>query len=171
MTTNRSDKGAQDALLNEIIQLRRDFDEFRSTPQRIGNGSLNYGVFSPAWELGPITIGSAVTYNITVAYLVTGVEVTYDGKPAINRVTLMDQFYSIKVDVDDNDHIFPYGASLTAAQKKLVTTNYFDYLQTGLSETTGQRYVVIQINNFDTSSHDYYVTGSALIPRPALKPQ
>src|ERR1700757_2079209 len=111
MTINRSSNKAEEALVKELAQLKRDFYEFKTNPQPIGNGSMNYAVFTPAWALGPITVGAGGKQTTTIVYLVTGVDVTYEGKLAINRYTLMDSFYSLAVDTNDANHTFPYGSS------------------------------------------------------------
>ncbi|MGW5074078.1 hypothetical protein [Rhodococcus sp. NPDC004095] len=170
MGINMAEDRPEYALVAEMQRLRAEFDEYRTTPQRIGNGSLNYAVFVP-FTLGPFTIPSGFTANIGVTFMDHTAPFTYDGKPAINRSTLIEPNYSIAVDVNDSDHLVPYGPALTPQQRMVRDSWRWDYWQSSFTETNGQRYVNIQLTNYDASSHSYWVIGTALIPRPALKPQ
>lgn len=167
---NQAEDRPQWALVTELQRLRREFDEYRTTPQRIGNGSLNYATFVPL-ALGPFTIPAGFTANVGVTFMNVGQEFYYEGKPAINRITLIEPCYSIAVDVDDDDHLLPYGQALTPQQRMLRDSWRYDYRRSGFNEKNGQRYVNVQLTNYDSSQHNYWVYMLAVIPRPALKPQ
>lgn len=170
MGVNQAEDRPEKALINEIVNLRTDFNEFRTTPQKIGNGSLNYAVFDQ-FNGGPFTVPSGLTARYTVKFMATGVPFTFDGRPAIPRVTLGDLYWSVKVDVNDIDHVIPYGAALAGPETLMIPSQQFDYYQSGLSESDGQMWVTMQVTNIDTVTHSYWISGRLLIPRPALKPQ
>lgn len=158
------------ALPNKIAELERTVNELKTNPQRIGNGSLAYATFSP-FTAGPFTIPAGLKANIGIKFMDTTIPFTYDGKDAINRATLLEPVYSITVDTDDIDHAVPYGGALTPGQANVDDRFRWDYYQSGFSESSGQRYVNISLRNMDSATHDYWVHGTAIIPRPALKPQ
>lgn len=170
MGINQAEDRPELALVNELRQLRRDFNEYRTTPQRIGNGSLNYATFS-SFSLGPFTIPAGFTANVSILFMDPAYVFTYDGKPAINRTTMLEPVYSVSVDTNDINHVFPYGGLLTSQQRMVRTSWYWDFYGSSFTEVNGKRLVIIQVTNYDTASHNYYVSGTALIPRPALKPQ
>lgn len=170
MSANNAESGAQNALINELKALRKEFDEYRTTPQPIGNGSLNYAVFSE-FSGGPFTVPPGLTTSFNVIFAPIGSPFTFDGKPAINRNTLEDLYWSVKVDVNDEDHVIPYGAALAGPERLAIVSSHLDYYASGLSDTNGQMYMVMQVTNIDSATHNYWITGRMLIPRPALKPQ
>lgn len=166
---NNAENQIGDDLTNRLLKLERDLNEFKTTPQRIGNGSMNWAIFVPL-TVGPITIAAGTTTKFTILYMNVLVLFTYNGLPAINRATQLDLLYSIAVDTNDAAHTDPYGVSLSAAQQNVRSSMHFDLGASGLNETNGQRYVVIEVTNTDSGSHNYYLSINALIPRPALKP-
>lgn len=71
------------------------------------------------------------------------------------RLTLWDFLYSVRIDVNNNDHRFSNGASLTAAQRNLRMFGWVDFIES--SDRQNIRTVKIRFENFDSSSHDYYL--------------
>lgn len=169
MGINNAENGIGDAFINRLGGLERDFNEFKTRPQQIGNGSINYAYFGVV-NGGPFTIPPGITARLTVMFAPGNQPFYYNGQLAINRITLSQLFWSVMVDVNDNDHIIPYGAALSGGQTLAITSQQYDYLASGLSETNGQMYVIMQVTNIDSSSHTYWITGRMAIPRPALKP-
>jgi hypothetical protein len=170
MTVNNAEDGIDNALINELRSLRREFDEFKSTPQPIGNGSMNWATFEP-FSFGPVTIASGAIANFVVTFMPSILDFIYDGKFAIKRITDLNPTVTLYVDNHTAPYASPFGASLTTPLLKVILiAPYSDYLNTGVTETNGQHYVVYRVKNEDTVSHDIYLDGSAIIPRPALKP-
>lgn len=169
MGINNAENGIGDAFINRLGGLERDFNEFKTRPQQIGNGSINYAYFGEI-NAGPFTVASGLTTRVTVRFAPIDQAFYYNGQPAINRMTLSQLFWTVKVDVNDSDHIIPYGAALTGPQTLAITSSQYDYYGSGLSDSNGQMYVIMQITNIDTSSHTYWVSARMAIPRPALKP-
>lgn len=91
--------------------------------------------------------------RLNVNYVVTP---TY---PVEKQRSLHDFSWRIRVDVDDEDHEFPDGASLTAAQRTLYAIPPFfnDFLNT--DEPFGVRFATALIKNEDVSTHTYYLRG------------
>lgn len=167
---NNAENQVGDAVVNRLIKLERDFYDYKTTPQKIGNGSINYAYFAPA-TIGPVAIAAGATATATFVFMDDTISLNYNGLPAINRISLLDPLISVMVDTYDAAHGYPYGASLTAAQKNVRVSWWCDYNNSNVSETDGQRYVIIQLTNTDSASHNYYIAGTAILPRPALKPQ
>ncbi|WP_131816200.1 hypothetical protein [Mycolicibacterium porcinum] len=170
MGINQAEDRPESALVAELRRLRREFDEYRSRPQQIGNGSINYAVFTE-FNAGPFTVPSSLTANYALTFAPISLPFYYDGREAINKATLESLRWSVKVDVNDYDHAVPYGAALVGPERSPITNQRIDYYNSGMSDTNGQMYVIMQITNNDTVTHTYWITGSMLIPRPALKPQ
>ncbi|MEV0360073.1 hypothetical protein AB0H71_28845 [Nocardia sp. NPDC050697] len=166
---NRAEEDIVSALVRELHQLKRDFNEFRAHPQSIGNGSMNWAIF-PVFTLGPYAIPAGTTQYFSALYMDDSLPFTYDGKDAINRRTDLDFLMSVFVDALDAAHTHPLGASLTSGQRSMDREWWFDSAGSELSEESGQRLVIMKIKNTDSVSHNYYIQGQALIPRPALKP-
>jgi hypothetical protein len=176
MGYNKSELGVNNDLTNQLGKIKRDLNELKTYPQKIGNGSMDMAVFgsSPliaAWSLGPATVPAGITASFEVTYMDIGSSFTYNSLPAINMATLLDHFLSVFVDTNDANHLYPSGALLSGAQLNVQISTWNDWYSSGISSTNGQRVVVMQITNKDSSPHTYYLSGNALIPRPALKPQ
>lgn len=167
---NSAELGAQNALVNEIKALRKELDELRTTPQPIGNGSLNYAVFDVI-AAGPFTIQAGMMGSFSVIYAPIASPLYYDGKEAINRRTLERLDWSVMVDVNDVDHAIPYGPALAGPEARAFTSNRIDYHTSGRSDQDGQMRAIMQVLNMDTVAHDYWIVAQLLVPRPALKPQ
>ncbi|MBJ8343932.1 hypothetical protein [Antrihabitans sp. YC2-6] len=170
MGVNNAENGIYNALINKMNDLDRRLTELKTAPQPIGNGSLNYAVFSGGFTFGGTVIAAGATTRFSVVFMDDDLPFTFAGLDAINRYTLLDFLYSVYIDAADEDHLYPGGALLTSGQRLLTPTFWHDYASSGLSPENGQRTVYIQITNNDSSSHTYYINGNALIPRPALKP-
>ena len=167
---NNAENSLIDSLTNEVRQLRQELNDMKTNPQKIGNGSMNYSIFGDA-ESALINLAPGGIGGVVFVYMPDGSPFYYEGREAINRSTLLDFVYSVRVDVDNAAHTYPYGGSLSTGQQKFFVNAYCDYFGSGFSSTQGQRYFIVQISNGDFSNHSYYVHTSALIPRPALKPQ
>lgn len=113
--------------------VKRDFVGVQSVP--VGND----------WtESGPFTIpaGGAGTFNVTTT-------------PANNLLSLWNYLFSIRIDVNDNDHRFSNGSALTSEQRSMELTNWMDFIDSFDPENV--RVVKIRIHNYGASSHDYYL--------------
>lgn len=157
-------------LTNEVLALRQELNDMKTNPQPIGNGSINYAYFGQV-NLGPFTVPAGFTATISTRFAAIEFPFTYDGRPAINRITLNNLYWSVKVDVNDIDHAIPYGAAIAGPEGSAITNARLDYYNSGLSESSGEMWVLYQVTNQDTVSHTYWITGTMAIPRPALKPQ
>lgn len=167
---NNSENQLIYGLVNEVRQLRQELNELKTNPQLIGNGSIKYAAFTE-FNAGPFTVPSGLTANYALTFAPISLPFYYDGKEAINKATLESLRWSVKVDVNDYDHAIPYGAALVGPERGAITNQRIDYYNSGMSDTNGQMYVIMQITNNDTATHTYWIAGSMLIPRPALKPQ
>lgn len=171
MTVNNAENGINSALINEIKQIRKELNELRTTPQPIGNGSINYAVFNPVTSWGPLTLAAGAGAIFWNTYMDHTLPLTWNGLPAINQATFFDYLVTVYVDALDAAHAYPFGSSLTGGQQKIVFAPYIDYYLSGISSSNGQRTLIIPLTNQDSVSHTYWIQGNALIPRPALKPQ
>lgn len=167
---NNAENGLIYSLTNEIRQLRQELNDMKTNPQKIGNGSLNYAVFTE-FNAGPFTVPSGLTAGYALLFAPVALPFYYDGKEAINKATLESLRWSVMVDANDYNHAIPYGAALAGPERGAITNARMDYYNSGMTDTNGQMYVIMQITNNDTVTHNYWISGRMLIPRPALKPQ
>jgi hypothetical protein len=174
MGINNAENRPSDRLVNELLDLRREFEEFKARPQPIGNGSINYAVFAtggtPGFSLGPASIAPGNSAIFSVKFMDLTVPLTWLGQPAINRHTLFDFLFSVYVDSSANTNVYPNGSALTSAQRNVDIKWWADYAGSGLASNNGQRLFFMELKNTDSSTHDYYIKGNGLMPRPALKP-
>lgn len=171
MAINNTDNMAPDALVRMIEDLRRDFNEYKSTPQPIGNGSINYAV-TGSTTYGPISIAANTQLVFSVNLLGTGA-VTFNGLPAYNIITTMETALTLYVDGTDAAHQWPKGSALSGGQLLFTMSQYYDLLNSGLGDGTGtgNHTIYIPVWNRDTVSHNIMLQTFTLLPRPALKPQ
>jgi hypothetical protein len=104
--------------------------------------SIPLGLFDYASGNASAAAGTALNFTVT----------TY---PADERLSLWDQLFSIRVDVNDDAHLWPSGASLTNGQRTLRLTNWTDFITS--SDTQNIRAYKIRIENSDVDTHTYYV--------------
>jgi hypothetical protein len=171
MGVNPAEQGVENALVNEIKDLKQSVIDLKTKPQPIGNGSINYAIGGGGIFYGGISIAAGAVNTYTLTLFTTGVPLTYNSLPAINRVTLTQFYFTVSVDVNDTAHDWPYGSSLNGNQQKLFVSTWNDLAGTPLSESSGQTRIYFQLFNQDSSAHTYYVRANYLIPRPALQPQ
>ena len=168
MGVNKAEQGINQALVDEVRQIRQDLDQLRTNPQEIGAGSLNIAWYGPdGWSWSGVTVAAG---RKTVLITTLAVNLL-DSAPAYDRVTLMNVFVDVSVDVNDADHHFPYGSALTFDQQQAAVSVWYDLAGSGLSTSDGggQRSVYIEVTNNSTASHTYFVRGNAILPFPALK--
>lgn len=89
-----------------------------------------------------IGAGAAITFVITIF-------------PSGSRLSLWNHLFSVAIDTNDSDHIFPAGASLSADQRKLRISQWIDWADS--SDVSNIRVHKIRLENFDASSHTYYL--------------
>ena len=75
--------------------------------------------------------------------------------PNSTRLGLWDHLHSIRVDTNDDDHLYPGGASLTSAQRSLSLETWVDYAFS--VDSINRRTYLIRIKNTDSSAHVYHV--------------
>lgn len=96
------------------------------------------------WAQGSTSVasGSAVNFLIT----------TY---PDSERLSLWDQLFTIRVDVNDNDHNFPNGSALTNEQRNCLVSAWVDFADS--SDTQNIRVTKVRVVNSGASTHTYYI--------------
>ncbi|MFI2837535.1 hypothetical protein [Mycolicibacterium sp. PDY-3] len=167
---NNAEYGPDKALINEIKSQRRELDELRTTPQPIGNGSLNYAVFTVD-NAGPFAIPAGFMGRFGLTYAPDSAPFFYDGREALHKASFIRVDWSVKVDVNDVDHRIPDGPALAGPEARLMQSHNIDFYASSRSPIAGQFTVWYQMFNLDTVTHNYWLTAQVLIPRPALKPQ
>jgi hypothetical protein len=173
MSVNGAEQGVDNTLVNQINDLQQQFNDFRTKPQPIGNGSINYGIFTAnlTWS-GTVALGGGGIAVYTVLLFDPAFTFTFNGLPAINTATLLDFYYTVSVDTNTTAFDYPVGASLTSGQKNMQTNWWKDLAQSGgFGTANGQQRIYIQVQNNDTATHTYYLRANALYFRPALKAQ
>jgi hypothetical protein len=174
MGVNAAERGGVDnALTNAITGIQGDILDMKTKPQPIGNGSINYGIFSAnlTWS-GTLALGGGGIAVFTALLFDPAFTFTFNGLPAVNTATMLDFYYTVSVDTNTTAFDYPVGASLTSGQKNMQTNWWKDLAQSGgFTSGTGQQRIYIQVQNNDTSTHTYYLRANALYFRPALKPQ
>lgn len=89
-----------------------------------------------------VTSGGTLTFNVTV----------FTGN---SRLSLWNQLFSLRVDTNDNDHLFPAGTSLTSEQRSIRISQWIDFAES--SDISNIRVHKIRIENFGASSHTIYL--------------
>ncbi len=149
MTVNKTQEDLSRVLDQKVNQMERQLLALK-TIQPIGFESV----------YTETVLGS---YSTTLAAAAMDVHVDEDLLPdadvARDMITLWTLLFSVRVDVDDIDHNWPNGASLTSAQRKL-RVNYFSNMDDieHLSDDKAQSNLTIVLQNRDSSSHTYYVS-------------
>lgn len=75
--------------------------------------------------------------------------------PVDKTLSLWNFLFSIRIDTDDDDHLYPSGASLTSAQKSIDLQQWIDFATS--SDDNNQRSHQIVIINNDASAHVYHI--------------
>lgn len=104
--------------------------------------SIPVGLFDWAEGNATVAAGNGVNFAITTF-------------PDDERLSLWDQLFSIRIDVNDDDHLYPSGASLTSEQRSLRMENWVDFASS--SDTQNIRVHKVRIVNGGADSHTYYV--------------
>lgn len=96
------------------------------------------------WTEGSASVpaGSRVIFTVT----------TYPGD---SRLSLWDQLFSVRVDTNDNDHLWPGGASLTSDQRQLSIDNWIDFASS--SDISNVRVHKIIITNSGVADKTVYL--------------
>lgn len=152
MTVNKLSQSAESLLFRKIRDLERQMLAFKA-PQPTAAETLavtTQDTGNPGATISALAAGS----GSEVGFL------ALTGTPGPDRdfVNLWGIHFSVRVDVNDEDHKWPNGISLTAGQKKLNVVARSDYdsvVLDSLEETVGTGYVTIV--NEDSASHTYYV--------------
>lgn len=80
--------------------------------------------------------------------------------PEFGGLMIQNFTLEIRIDTDDANHTWPYGASLTSGQLSVGPTIIPDSGAVGAAwstdDTTGRRTYTVSIANFDGSAHTYY---------------
>lgn len=167
MGVNKAENSINDALVNKVNQLERDFNDFRNFPQKIGLGSLDLARFTDSfiWSGVSIPAGAIRNFYVDLAML------TYDGYPSFNAANLINPLLDIRVDADAATSSLPLGSSLTAGQQNAQASVWSDLANSMpfASTSPGFRRVWIQIRNNDTAAHIFYLRMNVLMMRPILK--
>lgn len=151
---NLAEHTDQFAFIDRLNRLEKELAELKKI-QRIGALGLHvlqYPAYATPVQRTP-TLAAGAVYNTTISY-------RYDGlSNYITQDMLFEPSVSIRVDVDDDDHIFgdPSG-SLTSAQQKLqysIVRNW-EIGQTVQDPNNLMTYV-LTLHNLDSSSHDYFI--------------
>lgn len=170
MPRNKAELGVQNDLANRIATVERVQNDMKTYPQKNGNGDNAYAVFT-SFALGPVTVAAGGRQTFILTFMDSTQPFFYNGVLAINRLTWNNLFITPYIDTHDTAHTADLGTSLTAGQAKVdVIASRLDYALSGLSETNGQFVWIVKTINNDSSSHNVYLDGTALIPRPAIKP-
>lgn len=162
---NKAELQLVNDLRNRISGMERQLAQSRGVVQPIGNGSLNYATFTNDVTFGPVNVGANGVHNFTIGVMSS--DFTYNHQPAINRMTMMDFMFTVYVDVQDKEHLYPFGSAISIMP--LFVSWWADRYYTSLNEASGQHYYIIQLHNLDTVAHNYYINANMLFPRPALK--
>lgn len=96
------------------------------------------------WLQGSTSLASnaAATFNVTIT-------------PADSRLSLWNYLISVRVDVDDDDHLFPSGDALTSEQRALRLYNWIDFAES--SDLSNMRKYKIRLENSGAETHTYYL--------------
>lgn len=163
MGVNSAENTAQQALINELRQLRRDFEDYRNNPQPIGTGSIQFAILTTSLFWSGVTVAAGAHHDFYVDLDWS----TYDGLPAWSSQSVMDLFVDVRVDVDDAEHSYPYGVS---TRTRVHTWNcLMKSIPWDTSETRAVRRVYIQVENATAASHTYFLRANFWWPRPSLK--
>ncbi|OLT47794.1 hypothetical protein BJF87_21500 [Gordonia sp. CNJ-863] len=166
MGVNNAENGIDRALISKINQLEQDFNDFRTTPQKIGTGSIEFAIFgsdtsidSIRWNSFTIVDGQTVNLYMEIDYS------SYGGLPAIPAQSVMDVFVDVRIDTDDEAHHYPFGSNATtriSVWNSLTKSHPW-------STVDKIRRVYIQLTNVSGASHVYFVRANLFWPRPPLK--
>lgn len=95
-----------------------------------------------------INAGAQVTINVTTT-------------PASNILTLWNHLFSIRVDTNDDEHLFPDGDSLSGGQANAQLAQWIDYASS--SDESNIRVHKIAIRNNDSVAHVYHILYKAYV--------
>lgn len=137
-------------MVREQSELRKRTESIKST-QLVGGDSIV--VEGTALATASVTLAA----NTSTAYIVTFT-------PSLQILMNVDLYVSVYVDTDnDANLLWPAGASLTSAQKKLRRSLTPDWAAS--SDSTGVRVFVFSLENYDTVSHTYYIKFKTYAPK------
>jgi len=153
MSTNRVEQGAQNVVENMLRAHDRALRELKSRRQPIGADILAVQRIPEAGyaygSSGSIAPGASVTFTALFT-------------PASSILTLWNVLHSVYVDVNDDVHSWPLGASLSAGQKNATVIAWLDWGDS--NDITNERVFRLFIRNEDSASHVYHVKLRAYIP-------
>jgi len=106
-------------------------------------------------DIGSIPAGQDSTQTSFVLTAGQTATVVFTTIPDDERLGLWEFYFSIKIDVNDDDHLFSEGASLTAGQRDLEIYQWKDFSRS--SDIQNIRVQKIRLKNNDSSPHTYYM--------------
>lgn len=95
---------------------------------------------------------STTSYTLATGTIQTTTWTTTPAKPALS---LWNYHLTLRVDTDDDNHKWPNGSSLSAAQSSLRVACYIDQVAT--NDDTNQLVVKICVENFSGSNRTIYM--------------
>jgi hypothetical protein len=106
-------------------------------------------------KIGHIPLDDSVSSSVSTFATGTIQTITWTTTPADSFLSLWNYHFTIRVDVDDNDHVWPNGSALTAAQSSLRVANYIDWYLT--DDNRNKLVVKIHIENYSGSNRTVYL--------------
>ena len=149
MATHALDNQLPERLAEMVKRHERQIRELK-TLQLIGGDVIEVEATNAA--LATVTLGAGLTEVLFITFT-----------PSTQVLMNVDCYVSIYVDTDDNNHIWPNGASLTSAQKKVRRSLTPDWAFS--NDATGERVFLFSLENYDTASHTYYVRITSYAPK------
>jgi len=81
--------------------------------------------------------------------------ITISASPLSELLGIWEFYFSVRVDTNDGDHLFPEGADLNSGQRDLEIYQWEDLATS--DDITGKRSHKIRLVNNDSSPHTYYI--------------
>lgn len=154
MAINKTEQGLEDRLINKIAELERQIIALR-TPQGIGGDVFEVALVPETYlDAGPLNIAGGAKGYLSVSVT-----------PANPRQMMINFQYTVFVDTLTDAYAYPNGTSLSAGQLKMYTSLRDDLKGQLANPTTLARIFHVDIENYDSVAHNYYIRLRALIPR------
>lgn len=140
-------------LTNTVKEQSRYIRELK-TPQPIGADVLDVSIIPFIGTLGAsITLGAGSVGSFVATIT-----------PADSTLTLWNFLFSIAIDAADfANNLFPSGPSVTPAMRNMRLYNWIDWASS--SDVSNTRVFNMRVENYDTSSHTYYLALRAYLPK------
>lgn len=148
---NRTNNRLEQSLVKKVTDNERAIRELKSAVQSVGGDALAVQSTSLLFG-GPLALaaGDAGTFVVTVF-------------PASSTLTLWNFLFTVLVDGTTVNDAFPNGSNMTTAKRNMRLFNWIDWADS--NDTTNVRVVKIRIENYDSSSHNYYIDFKAYYPK------